>query len=255
MTVADLRRWTDMPKPMGLPADIQDLLILVYAEQSNRAIRGGMTTPKLGNLGDGWKLVQQELPEERDWTDACARAGILFGIAGSPYRTASNVDKFANELKTKLTGSAEVVRSLATSLRNLAPAESKRLTTAHSAEALTRAIVGAATSAALVKALATAQLQTSADAISRHVATAAEVLTAIERVNWPLIQGLERFTDEPRATAARNILEDVRNAFMEDQYVTDLARVLKGANARATDLHVESPAPPPPPPPPPIIDL
>ena len=34
---ADLRRWTDQPDERGLPKEIQNLLILVYADQTNRS--------------------------------------------------------------------------------------------------------------------------------------------------------------------------------------------------------------------------
>ncbi|MDZ4800307.1 MAG: hypothetical protein SGI92_19285 [Bryobacteraceae bacterium] len=247
MTVGDLRRWTDLPKPMGLLSDVQELIILVYAQQSNRAFRGGMGTPKLGNLPDAWKLVPQELPDEQDWTEACKRAGLLFGVAGSPYRTASNVDKLTNEVKAKATAVAEAVRSLAVRLREQSPGDCRRLKTAGSADALVRAVLASATPVAMVKAIAGATMQTSTDALDRHISTAATVLSAVESVNWPLIKGLESITDEPRASAARNILDDVRRALAEDQYVTDLARVLDGAVKRATALLLERRDPPPPP--------
>ena len=36
-TVADLRRWTDQPDERGLSKEVQNLLILVYADQTNRS--------------------------------------------------------------------------------------------------------------------------------------------------------------------------------------------------------------------------
>ena len=36
-TAADLRRWMDKPDERGLPREIQNLLILVYADQTNRS--------------------------------------------------------------------------------------------------------------------------------------------------------------------------------------------------------------------------
>ncbi len=49
---ADLRRWTDQPDERGLPREIQNLLILVYADQTNRSFvrYGGNYTPTLDDL-------------------------------------------------------------------------------------------------------------------------------------------------------------------------------------------------------------
>jgi len=38
-TAADLRRWTDLPEERGLPCEIQNLLILTYADQTKPLVR------------------------------------------------------------------------------------------------------------------------------------------------------------------------------------------------------------------------
>src|SRR5262249_47492006 len=49
LTVAQLRRWIDDPRPMGLPKEAANLVILTFAEQTNRTFyeHGG---PQEGSL-------------------------------------------------------------------------------------------------------------------------------------------------------------------------------------------------------------
>jgi len=58
VTVGKLRAWMDEPKRMGLPVDLQDLIILVYAAQSNRSFRDayGPADATVGRLRDEWRL-------------------------------------------------------------------------------------------------------------------------------------------------------------------------------------------------------
>ena len=51
-TAADLRRWTDQPDDRGLSRDVPSLLILVYADQTNRTFvrYGSNHTPGLDDL-------------------------------------------------------------------------------------------------------------------------------------------------------------------------------------------------------------
>ena len=68
-TVADLRRWTDQPDERGLPREIQNLLILVYADQTNRSFvrYGGNYTPSLEDLPNELELKEETLPDLKDW--------------------------------------------------------------------------------------------------------------------------------------------------------------------------------------------
>ena len=76
-TVADLRRWTDQPEERGLPREIQNLLILVYADQTNRSFvrYGGNYTPSLDDLPNELELQEQTLPDLKDWEEAVTRVG------------------------------------------------------------------------------------------------------------------------------------------------------------------------------------
>ncbi|MBF0128348.1 MAG: phage resistance protein, partial [Magnetococcales bacterium] len=93
-SVAHLRQWTDDPKPMGLPAVAQNLLILLFAQQTNRVFmqHGGVIQPTLESLPDESTLHLQELPSQSDWELARERAAAIFGLpASSPLCNATNV--------------------------------------------------------------------------------------------------------------------------------------------------------------------
>ncbi|MEJ7636622.1 MAG: hypothetical protein WKF75_01200, partial [Singulisphaera sp.] len=59
-TAADLRRWMDQPEERGLPREVQNLLILVYADQTNRSFvrYGGNYTPTLEDLPNELELLE-----------------------------------------------------------------------------------------------------------------------------------------------------------------------------------------------------
>ena len=81
-TVTDLRRWTDKPEERGLPREIQNLLILVYADQTNRSFMryGGNYTPTLDDLPDELDLQEQTPPRPQ----GLGRGGQPFGRHHGP---------------------------------------------------------------------------------------------------------------------------------------------------------------------------
>lgn len=86
MSVRQLRQWIDDPKPMGLPKDAQNLILLLFAEQTNRTFyrHGARWEGTLTTLPDDCELREQKLPEQRQWEAAVQRAGSIFGLAISP---------------------------------------------------------------------------------------------------------------------------------------------------------------------------
>ncbi len=63
MTVQSLRKWIDEPRPMGLPKECGNLIILVFAAQTNRSFfrHGAPFDATLTNLPDEVELRQQQL--------------------------------------------------------------------------------------------------------------------------------------------------------------------------------------------------
>src|SRR5690606_21489271 len=64
LTVRRLRAWMDQPAAMGLPKDLQNLVILGFAWQCDLSfsLYGNPVEPQLDNLDDDLELRQQPLP-------------------------------------------------------------------------------------------------------------------------------------------------------------------------------------------------
>ncbi len=89
--VADMRSWIGNDR--GLPREIENLLIMVYAEQTNRAfVRFGSNfIPKLDDMPSQLELRQEVLPSEEEWREAGKRIHELFGHVPSRLLNATNL--------------------------------------------------------------------------------------------------------------------------------------------------------------------
>jgi hypothetical protein len=102
-TVGQLRKWIDDPKPMGLPKEAQNLVIMAFAAQSNRSfyLHGAPYDATLQNIPDACELRQQKLPDQSRWDLAVERAGSIFGVAASRLLNASNVGTLSTNVKAR----------------------------------------------------------------------------------------------------------------------------------------------------------
>ena len=100
-TVADLRQYIDQPEERGLPREIQNLLILVYADQTNRSFvrYGSNYTPGLDDLPNELELQEQTLPDVKDWEEAVTRVADILGHAISRLLNASNLTMLAEKVE------------------------------------------------------------------------------------------------------------------------------------------------------------
>src|SRR5262249_42690280 len=127
-----------------LPAEVQDVLISLYASWSGRTFRRdgkSYTVPRPGQLPDDVELLRPELPTQGEWTEALNRAGDLFGLAiGGRALSARNLSAFSDKLKEKLTEAgvaAELPAALEPKIRDWAePEDAPRLATARASAAL-----------------------------------------------------------------------------------------------------------------------
>ena len=78
--VEDLRRWIDEPEPYGLPAPVANLVVLAYADMTNRSFFEGddpYADARIDHLPDRLELREQELPDQAAWEAARKRAPRL----------------------------------------------------------------------------------------------------------------------------------------------------------------------------------
>ena len=253
ITVGQLRRWIDDPKRMGLPKEVQNLVILTFAQQTGHAfyLHGApFRDPGLANLPDACELREQKLPDEGQWKIAIQRAGSIFGYSGSPLRNAANVNQLAADVKKTAESARLACQNYLQRLRNrlgkmkVALDQSERAQTASATLGLIEKI-RAAEPGDVVSVLASATVATSEAAMGECLRKAGELSGTLESGGWVVFEAVSKLSDE-RKNAAEEVLELVRGALQRDEHVTQLAPALSEAQVKALGLlTVTSPPPPP----------
>jgi hypothetical protein len=257
VTVGQLRAWLDEPQPMGLPQHIADLVVLVFAEQTNRAIVAGgenIDVSVLRELPADARVIEQPLPGEDDWVSARLRGQSIFGIGDiAEPRTARNV----GQLATKVRDAASARLGPARALRDLLaargpqvlgldadPAVTDRARIAESAVRLCEELTTSPNEVALIEALARFQLPTAApEHIARSLATAPDVVSASSRVDWNIIISVAGWQHgHPLATQAHDLSSSLARSWAENEYATALRPELEKADSAARRLLLEAQA-------------
>ena len=250
MTVKRLREWTDDPRPMGLTREVQNLIVVTYAEQTNRSFfdHGVAVQATLDRLDDDLELREQALPPTDVWARARERAAALFGLTPPEVLNAANVDRLVGNLLAPARAAAgplgRLVRTLEAQLITYGGAanDADRLVTARSAMALLAELEAAGDGSKIVEALARAEVRTSEAAMARTLATAAELEAFLAGFDWQSLEALERLQDHRRAEADA-IRGQLAEALAADEHVTALKSALGQARAKALRLLTETPAP------------
>jgi hypothetical protein len=251
MDVRHLRRWIDDPRPMGLPPEAENLVILIFAAQDNYTIyrHGGPYEPTLQTLPDDCELRKVPPPPADVWEAALKRAASIFGVAGHRLASVGNVSALSAEVKKKAEGVRRPCENYRQKLHErsgcmgLAPEGTDRMKTALATQKIV-GLVAVAEPANVVGLLARAEIATSEAAMGECVEKAAELEGNLETAGWEIFEAIGKLDDERKATADA-ILADVRQALAADEHVMALAPALKGAHARAVRL-LTKPTPPPP---------
>jgi hypothetical protein len=240
LTVALLRQWIDDPRPMGLPKEGANLVILAFAEQTNRSFyeHGRSQDGSLVRLPDHFELREQKLPDEAAWSLAVRRAGSVLGVAVSPLRKAGNVSALTSQVKGKVgehrAGCQGYARRLTERLAGLGITGAPRLKTAQAVLALADRL-HAAEGDAVVTALASAAVATSEAAMGTVLVKGGELSATLDAFNWEILDAVGRLTDERRAGAAE-VDRIVREALASDEQAVPLAPALKEAQSKAVRL-------------------
>jgi hypothetical protein len=252
--VRDLREWTDRPQPRGLPEEIENLLILVYALQANRSFfRHGMAyEATLERLPGDVELRAQPLPSTEEWDTAKQRAAALFGIVINGPLTWTNVKQLASEVQEKVEAGqlgsklAEQISSAASRLGVKAEhlQVAARYRTAGAVGQLLMSLYRREPTPCIQQ-LALARVETSATAMGKSLTSVADVLSALKDMPWSLLESLGRITDK-RQEQAQQVLQGLRDAFLADEHVSGLTLALRDTRDEAYRLLAQTPAQPDP---------
>ena len=122
MTVGNLRRWIDLPVPMGLPLELQNLIILTFAGATNRrfVLRGGPVDPGIDNLPDELELREQALPDAGHWQTAVRRASELFGLTPAQVLNAANAGRLVDSVRVAAAQRRDAIARLVAQVRDRA---------------------------------------------------------------------------------------------------------------------------------------
>jgi hypothetical protein len=250
ITVSQLRTWIDEPKPMGLPREAENMVILLFAEQTNRSffLHGAPCDATLTNLPDRLELREQKLPHPAQWDVAVRRAGSIFGVAASPLLKASNVTALAIDVKQKVAGARRACQIYRQRLQDrlgklgLATTDTDRMQTAAATLAMIERLYDVEP-AEVVDALASTQVATSEAAMGECLSKATELAERLDATDWEIFEATTRLTDERKATADE-IRRSICQALTSDEHVISLAPALKEAQAKAVRL-LTTPTPTP----------
>lgn len=240
MTVAQLRRWIDLPNPMGLPLELQNLIILSFAALTNRRfiLRGGPVEPTVDSLADELELREQALPAAGHWATAVQRAASLFGLTVPQTLNAGNVGRLVDDVRREASGKRDAVGRLVVAVRDRATrygaSTAGRVRTSESSQALL-AILQAATDAELVQALANALIETSEAAVGRSMAQAQHVADALNNARWDIFDAVKDLRDHRQAAAA-SILSRLIEALGSEEHVIPLRSKLEELDRDAVRL-------------------
>jgi len=242
VTVGKLRAWMDEPVRMGLTPECQNLVILAYADQTNRSfyLHGGAFEPSLDRLPDELELREQALPDAPDWETAVKRTASVFGEVVSDLRNASNVSRLIENVRQNAGDSREAARSLSKKLEDrlrqfgVDPETAFRLQTARAALRLVETLAGGAVEDC-VRRLAVAELSTSESAVASSLKRARNLSAALEGPMWVVFEGVSQLHDE-REPAARGILEELKEALSADEYAVALEPKLAALHAESVRL-------------------
>ena len=244
ITVSQLREWIDQPKAMGLPKEVQNLIILTFAAQTNRTFFRHNTPvePTLKEIWSECELREQKLPDELQWQTAVERADSIFGVQISPLRKANNVADIESKVTQRSLSCRNAIHTYAETLSTALDrfelnTESDRLKTATATLVLVEQI-GSNQANSVVKVLAEATIATTEAAMKECLSKASMLTTILEQTDWGVFEFIATLADD-RKQSADKICKTVRQALCSDEYVISLSSTLRTAQTKARELTVK----------------
>lgn len=257
ITVKRLRDAIDQPSAKGLPEQVQNLLIQVFAEfgQYAYSFHGGNYSVTLKDMPDNLELIKQDLAKPEQWKLGVEHAGEVLGVTVSPVLTANNQGDLQKQVQKEVGDLLPAAESLVAELTQRTnglklPSSSNRLRNAQYGLEVLRSLQSKE-GAELVSALAVIKPVTSMLALGKSVKSAKSVVQTLQDNNWLLLENVWSGA-EPAGKAIR---QRVCDALTADELVTALSPALRQAQQDATKVIAERtssvPNPPVDEPPPP----
>jgi len=235
---------------MGLPRDAENMVILLFAEQTDRSffLHSAPFDATLTNLPDRLELREQQLPQPAQWDIAVERAGHIFGVAASPLLKASNVIALATDVKQRVASARHACQTYRQRLQDrfgklgIDAANTNRMQTAIATLAMIERLYDVEP-AEVVDVLATAHVATSESAMGECLSKAEKLAERLDATAWEILEATARLTDE-RKTTADEIRTIICQGLASDEHVIPLAAALQEAQAKAVRLLTTSTPPP-----------
>jgi hypothetical protein len=239
--VGQLRHWIDEPKPMGLPPEVQNLVILAYADQTSRSFyrHNQPFEPTLKNLPSDCELREQKLPHKEQWETAVQLASDIFKISISPLCKASTVAELEGKVKTKSADAVKACQDYVSKLQEVISrlglsTDGDRLTTARATAALVERI-NAKPEDEVIGVLTNAEIATTAIAMGECLSKAQGLAGTLDGINWDIFEAIQQLSDHRQAKAP-SIFDSVKQAINSDEHVISLGSALKQTQAKAVQL-------------------
>lgn len=265
VTVADLFRWIDEPRPTGLAPHLKALVVLYYAAQTHQGFRlgGTLREPDFDEVRPEMELVEHRLPTEDEWNRALQLLQDQLEERGLPsQRTPAGVDRVARRLNerlaSKLPAHREFTDALREAWRRLSPLLSlgdieaaERWRTAGHTNSWLSSWEGAEAHE-VVRQFAAAPARPTLAAVARGLDHAERSSRQLKALRMPAFETLHDLATghgpsglpPERAHEARMLLDEVANALRNDEYVTALVPVLERAESASFEL-IRPPRPEP----------
>jgi len=243
-SVSQLREWIEIPSPMGLPKILEDLIILTYAEQTNKVLQDHGTTIEAapGGLENRYTLSEISLPSEATWTTASERLKGIFGLKPAPLLNLSNVNTMVTHLSDKvaswLAPTRELHGTLAQVIDKHVPeldANADRLTMAAKAEELLNDLSKQSGHALLIR-LAGFPLEVQAMTLSKSLSSAADAARVLQSTAWDTFASLRTLKNSSNAEAIR---KDLISLLEQNEYLEGLVEKLPRLQTRAINAIME----------------
>lgn len=242
MTVENLRKWMDDPLACGLPPLPRNLVILVFAAQTNHSffLHNSAVEASLEELRPEMELRTVDLPTEDEWKRARERAGHLFGVTATDLISANSVSRFscdirrvAEECRASCAAQAEALSRLWSTRRELQP-DAPRLVSAQAANELVE-IVALHEERKLVERIANWTNRSTDAAVGTSLKKANDVVQALKRVDWEKLEMAFALEGDQQAAALR-LAGDVKAALEADEYAVGLGTTMNVLAQQATQL-------------------